>query len=44
MNADTQSLRDDLAFLRTLVQAGEDNYRPLDRTSTSCLPAWVFSD
>jgi hypothetical protein len=29
MNADIQSLRDDLAFLRTLVQASEDNYRPL---------------
>ena len=29
MNADIQSLRDDLAFLRALVQAGEDNYRPL---------------
>ena len=29
MNADIQSLRDDLAFLRTLVHAGEDNYRPL---------------
>jgi len=29
MDSDTQSLRDDLAFLRTLVQAGEDNYRPL---------------
>lgn len=29
MDADTQSLRDDLAFLRALVQAGEDNYRPL---------------
>jgi hypothetical protein len=29
MDADTQSLRDDLAFLRTLAQAGEDNYRPL---------------
>jgi len=29
MNADTQSLRDDLAFLRALVQTGEDNYRPL---------------
>lgn len=29
MNADIQSLRDDLAFLRKLVQAGEDNYRPL---------------
>jgi hypothetical protein len=29
MNADIQSLRDDLAFMRTLLQAGEDNYRPL---------------
>jgi hypothetical protein len=29
MNPDIQSLRDDLAFLRALVQAGEDNYRPL---------------
>jgi hypothetical protein len=29
MDADTQSLRDDVAFLRALVQADEDNYRPL---------------